>query len=249
MNYSYPLRDVQPTLDIRFLTGRRGDSPPCVLPYFRAQYPWRADLKILAVSDMVVDRLYSPTIAERFSGTKMIIGCGDLPYEYLEFLVSALNIPLLYVPGNHDPVYNPKEPSSFAQGGEYMDLKITRVNGLNIAGIGGSMKYSLSGENQYTQNQMYTRLAAFSPKLFWSLYRKGGQLDILIAHSPPQGIHDDNDLAHIGFSAFNDFIKFFEPRFFLHGHTLAYKDNISPQVTKLGKTTIINVNPYRILEV
>ncbi len=198
---------------------------------------------------MVVDRLYSATIAERFSDVKLILGCGDLPYEYLEFLVSALNVPLLYVPGNHDPAYDPKNPATYAQGGENLDLKMTRIKGLNIAGIGGSIRYRPCCENQYSQRHMYRRLAAFMPKLFWSLNRNGGRLDILIAHSPPRGIHDDVDPAHTGFSAFRGFIKFFEPRFFLHGHTLAYRDNISPQVTELGTTTIINVNPYRLIEV
>jgi Icc-related predicted phosphoesterase len=198
---------------------------------------------------MVVDRLYSATVAERFSDIKLILGCGDLPYEYLEFLVTALQVPLLYVPGNHDPVYNPKDPCTFAQGGDNLDLKVTRSKGLTIAGIGGSMRYQPSKGNQYTETKMLARLAAFSPKLFWYLYRKGGRLDILIAHSPPKGVHDDNDLAHTGFSAFHDFIKFFEPRFFLHGHTLAYRDNIAPPATTLGHTAIINVNPYRIIEV
>ena len=66
-------------------------------------------MKILAVSDMVVDRLYSAQVAERFHDVEMIIGCGDLPYEYLEFLVTSMNIPLVYVPGNHDPAYDEKK--------------------------------------------------------------------------------------------------------------------------------------------
>ena len=32
----------------------------------------------------------------------LVIGCGDLPFDYLEYLVSRLDVPLLYVPGNHD---------------------------------------------------------------------------------------------------------------------------------------------------
>jgi Icc-related predicted phosphoesterase len=81
------------------------------------------------------------------------------------------------------------------------------------------------------------------------LSRKGDGLDIVIAHSPPRDIHDDNDLAHTGFSALRDFIRVFKPRYFLHGHTLAYKSNIEPQTTLLGTTKVINVNPYRIIEV
>ncbi len=216
---------------------------------FGGKYYWSAYLKILAVSDMVVERLNSAKIADRFHDVKLILGCGDLPYEYLEFLVSAMNVPLLYVPGNHDPAYNEKDPATLAQGCDNIDRKMVRVNGLNIVGFGGSMRYRPCCDNQYTQSQMYSRISTFLPKLFLDLSRKGGGLDIVIAHSPPRGIHDDNDRAHTGFSALRDFVRVFKPRYFLHGHTLAYKSNIEPQVTLLGTTEVINVNPYRIIEV
>ena len=198
---------------------------------------------------MVIDRLYSAKIAERFPGVKLILGCGDLPYDYLEFLVSAMNVPLLYVPGNHDPGYDEKIRSTYAEGCDPLDRRVRQINALNIAGFGGSIRYRPCCENQYTQSQMYFRITSFLPSLIWNLTRNGGALDIVIAHSPPRDIHDDNDQPHIGFSAFRDFIRIFKPRYFLHGHTLAYKGNVVPPVTLVGMTTVINVNPYRIIEV
>ncbi len=206
-------------------------------------------MKILAVSDMVVDRLYSAQLAERFCGVEMILGCGDLPYSYLEFLVSALNVPLLYVPGNHDPAYDEKKLAAFAQGGDYLDGKVRSVKGLNIAGFGGSIRYTPGRPHQYTQSQMYTRMSKFIPRFLWFLQKHGNVLDIFISHSPPRGIHDDDDQAHVGFLAFRDFIQTFKPRFFLHGHTMVYKSNIVSPVTKVGDTTIINVYPYRVIEI
>jgi uncharacterized protein len=41
-----------------------------------------------------------------FNEIELILGCGDLPYPYLENLLTFLNVPLMYVPGNHDPAYN-----------------------------------------------------------------------------------------------------------------------------------------------
>ena len=209
----------------------------------------RIELKILAVSDMVVDRLYSAQVAERFRGVEMILGCGDLPYEYLEFLVSSMNVPLLYVPGNHDPAYNDKNPDAHAEGCDCMDGKVLSTKGLNIAGIGGSIRYKPGAPNQYTQIQMYSRMSSFAPKLLWYLARHGNILDIFIAHSPPLDIHDDDDHAHVGFSAFRDFIQTFKPRFFLHGHTMVYKSNIISPITTVGTTTVVNVYPYRIIEI
>jgi uncharacterized protein len=206
-------------------------------------------LKILAVSDMVVDRLYSTNFAERFCDIGMILGCGDLPYSYLEFMVSALNVPLLYVPGNHDPAIDEKKPAAFVQGGENMDGKVRTVKGLNIAGLGGSIRYCPGRPHQYTQSQMYSRMAKLIPRLLWNLAKHGNILDIFMAHSPPRGIHDDDDQAHVGFLAFSDFIETFKPRFFLHGHTLVYKSNIVPPVTNVGTTTIINIYPYRVFEI
>lgn len=206
-------------------------------------------MKILAVSDMVVDRLYSTNVVERFPDVKLILGCGDLPYDYLEFLVSSLNVPLLYVPGNHDPAYHVESPAAYAQGCDFLDLKIKKIKGLTIAGFGGSIRYRPHEPNQYTQSEMYFRLASFLPRLLWNLARRGSSLDMVIAHSPPRGFHDENDPAHIGFDAFTSFIRLFKPRYFLHGHTLAYQNNIVSPLTMVGKTTLININPYRIIEV
>src|SRR5512137_1740790 len=96
---------------------------PCAEQHFRAQYVRRNHLKILAVSDVVVDRLYSAHVAEYFRDVSMILGCGDLPYEYLDFLVSALNAPLLYVPGNHDPQYNEAISAAQAGGCDLLDRR------------------------------------------------------------------------------------------------------------------------------
>lgn len=205
-------------------------------------------MRILAVSDVVVDQIYTPNVAEYVRPIDLVLGCGDLPYEYLEFLNTVLKVPLLYVPGNHDPEYSERNPGSRAEGCEYLDRSFLSVKGLNIAGIGGSIRYKPGHPNQFTQSQMYLRLARFYPRLRSALFRHGGALDILIAHSPPFGIHDDDDPAHIGFTSLLDFIRIFKPRYFLHGHTLNFKSNLEPEASQLGTTTILNVNPYLIFE-
>ena len=206
-------------------------------------------MKILAVSDEAVDRLYTPQITRNFSSVEMILGCGDLPYEYLEFLVTALNVPLLYVPGNHDPEYSENNSASHAEGCILLDNRLIQIKGLRLAGLGGSLRYKPGYPNQFTQSAMYGRVISRLPGLLWNRFLTGRVLDIMIAHSPPRGIHDDNDPAHIGFSAFRDFIHVLKPRYFLHGHTLAYKGNLLLSVTQERSTTVINVSPYRLLEV
>jgi Icc-related predicted phosphoesterase len=216
---------------------------------FKAQYSWRVYVKILAVSDEVVDRLYNSWITQNCRNIDMILGCGDLPYEYLEFLVTALNVPLLYVPGNHDPRYNEANPATRAEGCMNLDRHLVQVKGLSLAGLGGSIRYKPEHSNQYTQSEMYGRVISLLPAILWNRFRTGKVLDIILAHSPVRGIHDDSDPAHTGFSAYLDIIRVFKPRYFLHGHTLVYKGNLLPSITQVGSTTVINVYPYRVLEV
>jgi uncharacterized protein len=206
-------------------------------------------VKILAVSDVVENRLYIANVKEKFPTVELILGCGDLPYEYLEFLVSAFNVPLLYVPGNHDPHFFPSNPAARADGCENIDRQVVQVKGLSIAGLGGSIQYRPGAVNQYTQSGMWMRAAGLAPALFWSQIHSGRVLDIMIAHSPPFGIHDDDDQPHTGFKAFVRLINTFQPRYFLHGHTLANKNNLDDSHTLLKGTQVININPYRIFDV
>jgi Icc-related predicted phosphoesterase len=206
-------------------------------------------MKILAVSDQVDDRIYSAQVKQRFPDIDLLVGCGDLAYEYLEFLVTALNVPLVYVPGNHDPCFDPKRVESQVEGGILLDQRVLRLKGLWLAGMGGSIRYLPDRVNQYTQGEMYVRLGRILPAVVWNHLVRRRPLDLMIAHSPPLGIHDDNDQAHIGFAAYRDFIRAFQPRYFLHGHVMCYKSNLEPPITQVGNTWVINIFPYRVIEV
>ncbi|MGH3452683.1 MAG: metallophosphoesterase, partial [Haloechinothrix sp.] len=58
--------------------------------------------RVLAVADEVNEALFVPDNLTR-AAPDLVVSCGDLPFDYLEYLVTVLNVPLLYVPGNHDP--------------------------------------------------------------------------------------------------------------------------------------------------
>jgi len=204
-------------------------------------------VKILAVSDQVVDRIYGLVSSGHFKDVELIIGCGDLPYEYLEYLVTILNKPLYYVPGNHDPKFDLQTAASRAQGGSNLDLKIVRHNKFLIGGLGGCIRYRPDGTNQYTQTEAYLRAYSMLPKLFLNTLRYGRALDILISHSPPFGIHDDTDPAHHGLKALNWLLRIARPRYHFHGHTHFFKKNIVNAETTIGITKIINVYPYKTI--
>lgn len=206
-------------------------------------------MKILAVSDQVVERVYSLAPAGQFKDVELILGCGDLPYSYLEYLVTMIAKPMCYVPGNHDPEFNPNDTRSKADGGFNVDLKTVEFKNILIAGFGGSIRYRPDGVNQYTQTNAYVRAMQLLPKFLFNRIRYKRALDILISHSPPFGIHDDSDQAHQGLKALNWLIKVAKPKFLLHGHTHFYRNNIAESETMYQNTKIINVYPYKLIEV
>lgn len=205
-------------------------------------------MKILAVSDQVVNRVYYLASSGHFKEVELILGCGDLPYPYLEYLVTVLNRPLYYVPGNHDPDYNPEDPLARAEGGANVDLKLVRYGQWLIGGLGGSVQYRPDGTNQHTQAEAFFRAARLLPGLLLNRIRHGRALDILISHSPPYGIHDDDTQAHTGLRALNWLLRVSRPRYHFHGHTHFYRQNLATAESLVGSTQVINVFPYKVVE-
>ncbi|HXV44031.1 MAG TPA: metallophosphoesterase family protein, partial [Anaerolineae bacterium] len=172
-------------------------------------------MKILFVSDKVVEHLYSPKIVERHKDVDLIIGCGDLPYYYLEFILSMLNVPLLYVHGNHDPQQEYLSDGTSITGpggGANLHCQVYKEKNLLFAGLEGSIRYK-DGCFQYTQREMWLNVLYLIPKLVLNKLIYGRFLDILVAHSPPYGIHNGEDRIHVGFKAFLWFMKVFKPRY------------------------------------
>ena len=206
-------------------------------------------MKILAVSDQEVDQVYELASQDHFGGVDMIIGCGDLRYGYLEYLVTVLNADLFYVPGNHDLEYNPGSIDGQAAGCTNLDLGTVRAGGLLLAGFGGSIRYRPEGTNQYSQSGAFLRLARLVPKLWRNRLRYGRALDLLVTHSPPYGVHDDESRAHQGLKAINWLMDWAKPRYVLHGHMHYQQSNLMRDVTWQGTTSVMNVYPYRVIEV
>ena len=209
----------------------------------------RPHYRVLAVSDKVEPRLYGPSVTKVAGDADLIIGCGDLPYYYLEYLVSMLNKPLFYVHGNHD---RPEHRSNRTvveepQGGGNLHARMAIVEGLIIVGLEGSHRYNRNKRYQYTQAEMWGIMLKMIPALVTNRILYGRYVDILVTHSPPFGIHDAADRPHIGFKAFLSFMRWFKPRYLLHGHQHVYRDT---EITRshFAQTEIINVYPWKLLD-
>lgn len=207
-------------------------------------------MRILAVSDRVLDQLYSSSVRDRYPDVDLLIGCGDLPFYYLDFLTSALDAPLIYVRGNHD---KGKQYGSGGRiwndvrGGTDIHGRVITRKGLIFAGLEGSMRYIPNAPYMYTETEMRMQIAQMVPRLLWNRQRFGRALDVLVTHSPPYGIHDRPDLPHQGFKALLSFLRVFKPRYHLHGHIHLYRRDAERQ-TQYEETTIINVYPRFLLD-
>jgi Icc-related predicted phosphoesterase len=205
-------------------------------------------VKILAVSDTVVDSLYSAGVSDRFEGVDFVVSCGDLPYFYPEYLLSMLNVSLLFVRGNHDmSAERWKTAHPGPMGGYDLHKKIMMEKGVIFAGVEGSLRYK-DGPFMYSQSEMWMNIFGLIPRLVYNRQRYGRYLDVFVTHAPPFGINDREDPAHQGVKAFKWFDRVFAPRYHLHGHVHLYNTH-SPRTTHFENTKVINCYGFQEIEV
>ena len=215
-------------------------------------------MKILCISDQIDPQVYSPRIKERFSDIDLVLSAGDLPMDYLDFIISTLNKPLFFVFGNHNnqelkhykklltfPLIQQEENEYFGCGAVYIEAKVKTEGDFIIAGLGGSMRYN-NGPNQFTNFEMFLEIIKLIPRLLFNRILRGRYLDILLTHAPPKGIHDKNDKCHTGFKVYLWFMKVFRPKYLIHGHTHIY-DMCEVRTTKWKNTTVVNAFSHYIL--
>ena len=206
-------------------------------------------MRVLTISDQIELALYTPTISARLGKIDLVLCCGDLPFYYIDFVSSVLSAPCYYVFGNHAQGLEHGEtlaPHHFS--GADLDGRLVREGGVLVAGLEGARRYNQTLHFQYTDLEMWLKVIGLIPALLRARARNGRFLDILITHSPPLGIHDGPDRAHIGFASFLTFMRWFRPRFLIHGHKHVYGRS-EVTVTQYHATTVINTFGYRIIEV
>jgi len=199
-------------------------------------------MKILCVSDQIDPLIYTNSIKQRFADVDLILSAGDLPLDYLDFIISTLNKPLFFIMGNH----HTDESDDNSHGATYIDVRIKREAGLIVAGLGGSMRYN-RGENQFSEFQMKIRILKLLPALIFNRIFRGRYLDILLTHASPRGIHDKEDKCHKGFNCFLWFVKVFKPRYLVHGHIHLY-DLSEVRTTKYYDTLVINAYGHYLID-
>jgi uncharacterized protein len=210
-------------------------------------------VKVLVVADEVAPNLQERTLREL--APDLVLGAGDLPWDYLEWLASSVDVPMVFVPGNHDPEVETVRRGRFSDylepgamcdyprphGVINADQRVVEAAGLRIAGLGGCVRYR-RGPHQYTQRQYAGRARRLLRHA-----RAGGQVDVLLTHAPPLRLGDGDDPAHIGIEALHGVLARLEPTWHVHGHIHPYGQTLPDR--QVGPTTIRNVIPWSVVDI
>ena len=156
-----------------------------------------------------------------------VVTLGDLDPAWIASLKS-LDIPRLGVHGNHDG-----DHALTAAGIEDLHLSRARVEGWSFTGFEGCVRYR-DGPHQYTQEEAARLVRGLPPA------------DVLLCHSPPQGVNDEpDDPAHVGFAALRTWVERHRPRYLLHGHTTP---DPRRRTHRLGPSEVIWVRGVSVVE-
>ena len=218
-------------------------------------------VRVLAVSDEVDEGLYADLGPVR--AAEIVVACGDLPLDYLGYLMNGLDVPLVFVPGNHDPDLSGYRYSRagltlragmparapWPDGAVNADGRIVDVAGLRFAGLGGCRRYG-DGPNQYSDRQFAGRARSLRRQAWWRQRRGGPAVDVLLTHAPPRGVGDGADPPHRGFAALHGLVAALQPAVLLHGHVLNCdtRDASAPG-RKLGRTAVRNVTGRHLFDI
>jgi hypothetical protein len=217
---------------------------------------WDVVVRALAVSDEEVPYLRAGRAREL--GVDLVIGAGDLSFEYLSALVEIVDRPGVFVPGNHDPDlsgfserrgvwFRAGMPEDWPGPAGFIDAdgRVVDVGGIRIAGLGGCLRYR-QGPNQWSEREQAHR-ARRLVRAARRLYRRDGRgVDILLTHAPPRHCGDGEDRPHHGFDCLHPVVDALQPRMLVHGHIHPYGQPMLDRL--LGTTIVVNVVGHRVLE-
>lgn len=205
-------------------------------------------MKILMIADREEPLLWddwSADMKKRLADVSLILSAGDLDPAYLEFLVTMLNVPLVYVRGNHDGIYGERPPEGCIEA----DGRIVEEAGLRILGLGGSMRYLPDAPDMYTEEEMQKRIRPLRMKMAAGRLTGGRAFNILLTHAPCRGYGDMEDIPHRGFDCFNELLEKYRPKLHCFGHVHQEYGHFKRTMDHPSGTVLVNACGYTIYEI
>lgn len=198
-------------------------------------------MKVLVVADVEDKMLYDFFRKDRVEGVELIVSCGDLKASYLDFLMTMVNVPMIYIRGNHDDSFASNPPL----GAECIEDRVFKYKGVRFVGLGGCVGSKPGALNMYTEGAMKRRIIKLLPRL---AITRG--FDVLVTHAPAKGYGDmEGSHTHMGFECFNKFMNKYHPKYMFHGHVHNNYGNVKMVNEHPSGTQIINACGYRIVDI
>lgn len=187
-----------------------------------------SSIRLLAVSDEPDPALDDTRNREALGPIDVIVGAGDLPADYLNFLGDAFHAPVVRVLGNHDRTE--VDDSIGVQAPQPVRGRIVEAAGLPVLGLSWPGRPPLRNEGLAWRQAIRVAL----PESF----RR--RPIVVVSHIPPRGAGDvATDSYHIGSPGYRWLLDRLKPPLWLHGHTpLA---GIRDWRHIVGDTTLANV--------
>lgn len=179
-------------------------------------------IQLLIFSDVHTTKIDIPKVQP-----DLVVLLGDIYWRTVEEIDRTYTCPKIGVLGNHDPFDNYNRT-----GIQDIHEQVIDINGLRIAGFGGSPVYSQKETPQYTE---------------WEAERfieKITAIDLFIAHSNPKlSTYQTDKYSHRGFQAFTTMIYTKKPAYFFHGHLHVEHEQI------IGQTNVIAIYPTKLINI
>jgi uncharacterized protein len=199
-----------------------------------------AFMKILALTDIHAKTTSLKSIAGELAAADVVLVAGDITHfgkrEAMLSLLDEINkyssLPYA-VAGNCD---RPEAATALAESGAGIEGKVANVNGIPVAGIGGSLPCPGTTPNELGEAD-FKRLLEREP--FASL--EPGAF-ILVSHQPPFGTKVDRAWigGHVGSREIRNFIETKKPALCITGHIHEARG-----VDAIGDTKIVNPGAFK----
>jgi hypothetical protein len=196
--------------------------------------------QILALADEIDRSLESAETRAGLGQVDLIVGCGDLPVDYLRFVTDVFEtVPLAYVRGNHDVGGDWETgdatavhlPEPLPDGQPWTDGQITVVGFSGIPRHGGAKGLQVGS---------FTRVNRVLMAWLRLRRRPAAQPVLFISHVAPRGINDGPDRMHRGSRALRWLAARLEPPLWLHGHTTLLTRRLEDRSVRSGPTLFYN---------
>ena len=202
-------------------------------------------IRLLAVSDWPDPTLESSATRAGLGQVDLIVGCGDLEPDYLDFVANAFCAPVHYVRGNHDVgeswELSDNDPTQSRAPNALPDGRVREEAGLRLVGFSGSPQYSTRGY-EVSDAAMWWRVLRFG------VFQRPGRPLIVVTHAAPRGVNDGADQPHRGFRAYRWLAERLQPPLWLHGHTTLVRHDSRSRSARLGRTLLYNCAGSTLIE-